>query len=133
MSKYGESGFNRVDELNLKIIDELGEIWVVNVKYDDVNGIYVDDDTESMCKGCYENDFDQSGNKAWSEILVIRKLKREWNKSFILLRQNQSKFYWRDYVISNINIKNMSLMTIKSIWRCWKVINTYIQIQKFPN
>ena len=77
MSKYGESGFNRVDELNLNIIDELGEICVVNVKYDDVNGIYVDDDTESMCKGCYENDFDQSGNKAWSEIFVTRKLKRE--------------------------------------------------------
>lgn len=77
MSKYGESGFNRVDELNLKIKDELGEVCIVNVKYDDINGIYVDDDNKSMCKGCYENDFDQSGNKAWSEILVTRKLKRE--------------------------------------------------------
>ena len=35
------------------------------------------DDKKSMCKGCYENDFDQSGNKAWSEIFVTRKLKRE--------------------------------------------------------
>ena len=31
MSKYGESGFDRVDELNLKIIDELGEVCIVNV------------------------------------------------------------------------------------------------------
>ena len=77
MSKYGESGFDRVDELNLRIIDELGEVCIVNVKHDNVNGIYVDDDNKSMCKGCYENDFDQSGNKAWSEILVTRKLKRE--------------------------------------------------------
>ena len=60
-----------------KIKDELGEVCIVNVKYDDINGIYVDDDNKSMCKGCYENDFDQSGNKAWSEILVTRKLKRE--------------------------------------------------------
>ena len=77
MGKYGESGFDRVDELNLRIIDELGEVCTVNVKYDDVNGIYVDDDAESMYKDCYENDFDQSDNKAWSEILVTRKLKRE--------------------------------------------------------
>lgn len=77
MSKYGESGFNRVDELNLKIKDELGEVCIVNIKYDNTNGIYVDDNNESTCKGCYENDFDQSGNKAWSEILVTRKLKRE--------------------------------------------------------
>ena len=41
MSKYGESGFNRVDELNIKIKDELGEVCIVNVKYDDINGIYV--------------------------------------------------------------------------------------------
>lgn len=74
MSKYGD----KINELILYIKDEFGEVCIVNVKYDDVNGIYVDDDgNESMCKGCYENDFDQSDNKAWSEILVTRKLKRE--------------------------------------------------------
>ena len=52
MSKYGESGFNRVYELNIKIKDELGEVCIVNVKYDNVNGIYVDDDNKSMFKGC---------------------------------------------------------------------------------
>lgn len=72
-----KNNLGKVDELIIKIKDELGEVCIVNVKYDDINGIYVDDDNKSMCKGCYENDFDQSSNKAWSEILVTRKLKRE--------------------------------------------------------
>lgn len=72
-----KNNLGKVDELIIKIKDELGEVCIVNVKYDDSNGIYVDDDNESTCKGCYENDFDQSDNKAWSEILVTRKLKRE--------------------------------------------------------